>query len=138
MPTLAEILAKKKPVAPLPPKSPGLTITPEAERAAAATEIKASLDAMAPKIPPPTPRELGAMERGERVPMDHPPVDGTADDLAWFSASHAFDSSIGIVMEPHESGSHAWIACQPNPHRQPILLFRLPLLSRKRRAGDPF
>jgi hypothetical protein len=137
MPTLAEILASKasKPAAP----AAGLKITPETEKAAKAAEIKAFLDASAPKPSAPAPRELGAMERGERIPMDHPDQEATAEDHAWFSALHCFQSSLCVVVEPGADHNNpvGWIACQSSPHRPPILLFRLPLINRPH-GQNPF
>jgi hypothetical protein len=131
MPTLADILAKKKAGA----DSGGIRITPESAKAAKAAEVKAFLDASAPKAPPPAPRELGAATRGERIPMDHPPQDATEADKQWFSACHSFDSEMCIVIEPGETSEHAWLACRPNPHRPPILLHRLPLVGRPTEAN---
>lgn len=134
--TLAEILAKKKGGGSAAPGS-GLTITPETEKAALAAQIKGVLDAGAPKAQPPAPRELGAAERGERIPMDHPGPDATEEDRAWFSACHALDTRLGVVIEPGETGEHAWIACSTGAGRAPILLHRLPLLHRPS-GGNPF
>ena len=136
MPTLAEVLAAKKAAK---PASAGVRITPEGEKAALAAAYKKSFDATAPKPSAPAPRELGAMEQGERIPMDHPDQDAPADDHAWFSALHCFQSSLCVVIEPgpdHENPV-GWIACQSNPHRPPILLFRLPLINRPLH-GNPF
>ena len=138
MPTLAEILAKKA-NAPAPSKAAGIKITPESERAAKAAEVKAFLDAGAPKVQPPAPRELGAMEPGERIPMDHPTTDASEADKAWFLACHAFESSLCAVIEPGPDhlAPAVWIACQWNQHRPPILLFKLPLINRPLH-GNPF
>lgn len=130
MPTLADILAKKAPA----PKRGGLKITPETEKAAKAAEIKAMFDASAPKAPAPAPRELGAAQPGEQIPMDHPPADAAEDERIWFSACHSFESEMCIVIEPGETSEHAWIACRPGQHRTPILLHRLPLINRP--CGD--
>ena len=134
--TLAEILAAKKGGG-SKPRGSGITITPESEKAALAAQIKQTFDASAPKAQPPAPRELGAAERGERIPMDHPGPDATEADKAWFSACHALDTRLGIVIEPGETGEHAWIACSAGAGRQPILLHRLPLLHRPT-DGNPF
>jgi len=147
MPTLAEIMAAKaairaaktaiaKEEAEAKPAG-GIRITPETEKAAKAAEIKGFLDASAPKVRPPAPRELGAMEAGEQIPMDHPAPEASEADWAWFSACRAFDSSLCVVIEPGETAAHAWIACQSNPHRAPILLHRLPLLNRPN-GQNPF
>jgi hypothetical protein len=116
---LSEILAKKK--------TGGIKITPETERAQIAKTIKLTLDATAPKITPPAmmpePRELGAMEPGERIPMQHAP-EGTPE-AAWISAAHSFETSLCIIMEPAPS-PYAWLAVS-RPKSPPILLHRLPL-----------
>jgi hypothetical protein len=125
MPTLAEVLAAKK----TKPAS-GIRITPESEKAALAAAYKASFDATAPKAQPLAPRELGAVDQGERIPMEHPEPDASPEDQAWFSACHSLDTSLGIVIEPGETSEHAWIACRPNPHKAPILICRLPLINR--------
>jgi hypothetical protein len=132
MPTLAEVLAAKK------AKPAGSRITPESEKAALAATYKASFDATAPKPSAPAPRELGAMERGERIPMDHPAADATEEEKAWFLALSSFASTLCIVIEPlSETSDHAWIACQSNPSRPPILLHRLPLINRPN-GQNPF
>lgn len=127
MPTLAEILAKKKtpaekPAAPVS-TAKGPTITPATDKAAMAKTIKKTLDLAAPKInPPEEPRELGATEPGERIPMEHP---DNAREQAWLTACHSFDSDLCIVMEPQQP--FAWLAVATNEHPEPILLKRLPL-----------
>lgn len=138
MPTLAEILAKKA-TQPGPSKPSGLKITPETERAAKAAEFKAAFDATAPKVSPPAPRELGAPEQGEQIPMEHPPQDASEEERVWFTALHAFESSLCVVIEPGPDhlAPAAWIACESSPHRPPILLFKLPLLNRTL-SGNPF
>lgn len=137
MPTLAEILAKKKAAA--SPESKGMVIRAEDEKAKLAATIKQTLDASAPKPAPPLPhaneRELGAMEQGERIPMDHPaPEDGEAGQ-AWFRSLHSFETTLGIIIEPE--GEHAWIAVKATKFEPPILLQRLPLLNRPQN-GNPF
>lgn len=135
--TLAEILAKKAAKsAEAQPASAGIKITPESERTALASSIKQSLDACAPKVQPPAPRELGAMTRGERIPMDHPAQGAPDAEWEWFDSMHSFESDLGIVVDPN--GEQAWIAVQAFQSKPPILLHRLPLLNRKRREADPF
>jgi hypothetical protein len=126
MPTLAELMAAKK--AP----STGTVIRAVDEKAKLAASIKATMDDLAPKVQPPAPRELGAIDKGERIPMDYPSED---QGLEWFRSCHSFDSDMGIVIEPR--GEHAWVAVQAPGHLQPILLLRLPLLNRAE-AGQPF
>lgn len=153
MPTLAEILAKKKATV-LPPESKpktadtveaksagqesstpaggaGMVIRAEDEKAKLAASIKQTLDASAPKPAPPLThsekRELGAMENGERIPMDHPtPEDGEAGQ-EWFRCLHSFETTLGIVIEPN--GEHAWIAVKATKFEKPLLIQRLPLLN---------
>lgn len=129
MPTLAEILAAKS-AAP----STALKITPESEKAALARSIKKTLDATAP---PPKPgsrlpfegeRELGGMEKGEQIPMDHPKPD-EPEAAQWFNCLHSFESEMGIVIEPE--GNHAWVAVVTTASDSPALLLRLPLLNRQ-------
>lgn len=147
MPTLAEIMAARKSGTQgkaQPAASGGITITPESERAALAAEVKQTLDACAPvsatapKTPPLTPRELGAMEAGERLPMDHPQADCSPMEIAWFSACHSFATTLCIIIEPGETSQHAWIACRQNPQAPPIFLYRLPLWIPHPSNGDPF
>lgn len=134
MPTLAEILAKK---APAPAPAGGIKITPASEQAALAASIKATLDAGAPKAPAPAPRELGSASRGERIPMEFAPA-WDVEGAAWLSASHAFESSLCIIVEPGETSEHAWIACRLQPHLPPLLLHRLPLSHAAPTEGNPF
>ena len=137
MPTLAEILAKKKAKnAESQPAGSGLKITPESEKADLAASIKQGLDACAPKVKPPAPRELGAMTHGERIPMDHPKEGAPDAEWVWFDSMHSFESEMGIVVDPN--GEQAWIAVQAFQTKPPILLHRLPLLNRKRHESDPF
>lgn len=137
MPTLAEIMAKKagKPA----PASPSIKITPEGDKERLAANIKWTLDASAPKpLPPMTNadrRELGAIEKGERIPMDHPAAEAPEKDWQWFDSLHSFESDLGIVLEPE--GQSAWLAVQCSPGRPPLLIMRLPLLNRPQ-AGNPF
>ena len=128
--TLQEILAKKA-------TAKGIKITPETDKAALAATIKATLDATAPKIETPAtePRELAEMEPGEQVPMDHPQDPTDKEAAAWFTACHAFDSKLAIVLEPSPS-PFAWIAVE-QAGRNPILILRLPLLNRPSNA-TPF
>jgi hypothetical protein len=140
MPTLAEIMERKKAGANKPgPTSGGLKITPESEKAALAANIKQVLDATAPKSLPQlsnaNDRELGAMENGERIPMDHPAPDAGEEAHLWFHSLHSFESNLCIVIEP--SSQAAWLAIQANPHQAPVLLHRLPLLNRPQ-SGQPF
>jgi hypothetical protein len=139
MPTLAEILEKKSQSKAAPPPA-GLKITPETDKAALAATIKQTLDATAPKIHPPAcePRELGAMEPGERIPMDHPDDTDDAKARAWFTACHSFESEMGVLIEPGETAKHAWLAVASSSHPSPILLLRLPLLNRQASKHDPF
>ena len=138
--TLAEILAKKAGGGkPSPAPTGGLKITQDSERAAAAAVIKQTLDCLAPKtvpqLPQAEPRELGAMEPGERLPMDYPPQDAPAKELAWFNSLHSVEGSLGIVMEP-ESG-YGWLSIQHNAHQPPLLVLRLPLLNHSQN-NNPF
>jgi len=95
-----------------------------------AADIKLTLDGLAPKIQPlaSQPRELGAMEHGERIPMDHPSPGASEDEVKWFNSLHAFASDMGVVIDP--SNEHAWIAVRQNKHdSHPLLLLKLPLLN---------
>lgn len=129
MPTLAELLAAKSAV-----KSPGTVIRAGDDRARMAAEIKKSLDIGAPKVQPPAPRELGEMERGEVIPMDHPAADAAENEWEWFDSLHSFESELAIVVEP--GGEAAWIALQWR-NKRPLLLHRLPVVSRPS-SGNPF
>jgi len=117
----------------------GIKITPDSERAALAANIKETFDGLAPKPLPQLPqaetRELGAMEPGERLPMDYPPKDAPAGEWAWFNSLHSVEGSLGIVMEP-ESG-YGWLAVQHNAHQGPLLIKRLPLLNHQEN-NNPF
>lgn len=140
MPTLAEIMARKAEGGkPSSASGGGIKITPESDKAQLAKGIKATLDASAPKPLPPltnaNERELGAMEKGERIPMDHPAPDATDSDQRWFNSLHSFESQMCIVLEPE--GASAWLAIQANPRQAPILLHRLPLLNCPQ-PGQPF
>jgi hypothetical protein len=131
---LSEVLAKKKPAF-----MGGIKITPESEKAQIAQTIKATLDATAPKITPlaqmPEPRELGAMETGERIPMDHAP-EGTPE-AAWTFAVHSFETDLCIILEPSPS-PFAWLAVsRKHSTQQTILLQRLPLANLNH-ASNPF
>jgi hypothetical protein len=135
--TLAEILAKKAAkTAESQPTATGLKITPDSEKADLAASIKQGLDACAPKVKPPAPRELGAMTLGERVPMDQPKEGAPAAEWEWFDSMHSFESDLGIVIDPN--GEQAWIAVKAFKTKPPILLHRLPLFNRKRIELDPF
>jgi hypothetical protein len=140
MPTLAEILAAKSYKAAKPteaqPETTGIKITPESEKADLAASIKQGLDACAPKVKPPAPRELGAMTLGERVPMDQPKEGAPEAEWEWFDSLHSFESDLGIVIDPN--GQQAWIAVQAFQSNPPILLHRLPLLNRNLNESDPF
>jgi hypothetical protein len=138
MPTLAEIMAAKeaKRAAAKPPEATGIKITPESEQVARAAEIKQSLDACAPKAKPPAPRELGALQPGERVPMDHPGQGAAEDEWKWFDLMHSFATDLGIVIDPN--GEQAWIAVKARRFDPPLLLHPLPIINRKRREADPF
>lgn len=121
-------------------KAGGIKITPESEKAALAASIKQTLDATAPKQMPPLPkddprRELGAMEPGERIPVDHPHQGAPDKAWEWFDSAHSFDTELVIVIEP--TGEHAWIAVQSKKFSPPILLHRLPLCNRKQ-GPNPF
>jgi hypothetical protein len=133
MPTLAELLAKKSPAPPT--ASSGIKITPESDKAVLAATIKATFDATAPKIQPPAPeeRELGAMEPGDRIPMDHAT---DPQGKAWFTACHSYESSLCVILEPAPS-PHAWLAVTTPAHPSPILLHRLPLANYSTNA-NPF
>lgn len=133
MATLSEILAKKAARA-----GTGTVIRAEDEKAKLAASIKSTLDASAPSLPktqPPAPRELGAMEPGERLPMDHPPQGAPDAAWEWFDSLHSFESDLGIVIDP--KGEHAWLAVQAKQFDPPLLILRLPLLNR-RLPGEPF
>ena len=122
---LSEILAAKN-----QPKQEGLKISAADDKAKLAETIKLTLDGLAPKIQPPTPepRELGAMEEGERIPMDYPSPEASEDELKWFNSLHSFASDMGIVIDPN--GEQAWIAVKQNKHdSRPLLLLKLPLLN---------
>ena len=113
----------------------GMKIRAADEKAKMAADIKSTLDSSSPpKLRLPAdlpPRELGAMELGEQIPMDHLPPTSSADDSQWFSALHSFQSDLCVILEPNSP--HAWIAVErkDNPRNQkPILLFRLPLANR--------
>ena len=139
MPTLAEILARKAGASQTTPAKEGIKITPEAEKQTLAASIKATLDLTAPKPAPPLAfseeRELGATEKGERLPVDHPAANAPLEEWQHFDLMHSFQSDLGIVIDPN--GESAWIACQVVAKRPPLLLFRLPLLNRP--AGqNPF
>jgi hypothetical protein len=124
MPTLAEIMATKA-------KSSAPVIRASDEKARIAETIKLTLDGLAPKIQPPTPepRELGAMEEGERIPMDYPSPEAGEDEVKWFNSLHSFAADMGVVIDP--SNEHAWIAVKTNKHdSHPLLLLKLPLLNR--------
>ena len=138
MPSLAEIMAAKeaKKAAAKPPEASGIKITPESELASRASGIKQTLDACAPKAKPPAPRELGATQPGERIPMDHPRQGAPDAEWEWFDSMHSFESDLGIIVDPN--GEVAWIAVQGLKTKPPILLHRLPLLNRKRIESDPF
>jgi hypothetical protein len=155
MPTLAELMAKKGEVdllgesletrVILTPEGPhygkkvdgsgkfikwvskptGTVIRAVDEKAKLAASIKATMDDLAPKVQPPAPRELGAIEKGERIPMDYPSED---QGLEWFRSCHSFDSDMGIVIEP--GGEMAWVAVKAPGNSHPILLLRLPLMNR--------
>jgi hypothetical protein len=66
-------------------------------------------------------------------------LSASEDEKLWFSALHSFESSLCVVIEPGPDymSPMAWIACQPSPHRPPILLFKLPLINRPM-TGNPF
>jgi hypothetical protein len=132
-PKLSEILSAQS-----KPKSTGLVIRAEDERARMAADIKITLDGLAPKIQPlaSQPRELGAMENGERIPMEYPSPKATEEERKWFSSLHAFASDMGVVIDP--SNEHAWIAVKQNKHdSKPLLLLKLPLLNCPR-PSQPF
>jgi hypothetical protein len=95
-----------------------------------AAQIKEVLDARAPKIPEPEPRELGAMEPGEQIPMDHPPQDAAQKEHLWFTACHTFETEIGIIIDPRPQSESAWIALQMGPNQPPLLLREFPLFNR--------
>ena len=150
MPTLAEILAKKNirkggsstaddVTGASSVGGSGPVIRAEDERPKLAAVIKQALDAsaptMLPKSQPPAPRELGATQEGERLPMDHPPQGAPDEAWEWFDSLHSFESDMGIVIEP-DSG-HAWLAVQARQFQPPLLILRLPLLNRPQ-AGNPF
>jgi len=115
MATLAEILAKKA-------KPTGTVI-----RAGDTGSV-----AVPPKALPPTPRELGAIDQGERVPLDYPSED---QGWEWFRSCHAFESDMGIVIEP--GSVNAWVAVKTPGNSHPILLLRLPLMNRSE-GSNPF
>jgi hypothetical protein len=116
MPTLAEILANK-----------AKTSTGTVIRAGDTGSVEVPTKAL-----PPTPRELGAIDQGERVPLDYPTED---QGWEWFRSCHAFESDMGIVIEP--GSVNAWLAVQSPGNQTPILLLRLPLLNRSE-GSNPF
>ena len=124
---------------PAPSSSEPIKITPQSEHATRAAAIKRSLDAGAPKTPPPLPyanqRELGAMEKGERIPNDFPPQGAPDADWVWFDSLHSFETDLGLVIEP--TGTHGWIALKAHPSYPPVLLYRLPLINRPE-TNNPF
>lgn len=139
MATLAEILARKAGAPPAPAPAGGTVIRKEDEQGKLAAQIKLTLDATAPKTPPPLPhaedRELGATFKGERIPMDQP-AEGSPDaDWEWFDSLHSFECDLGIIIDPRQDC--AWIALKANPTQAPLLLHRLPLFNRAL-AGNPF
>lgn len=145
MATLAEIMARKAAGAKAPAAQSGETkgtvIRAEDERAKMAADIKRTLDACSPKVRPPADRpqekrrELGAMEPGERLPMDHPKQGAPDADWDFFNCQHSFESDLGIVIEP--DGRGAWLAVTAMPSQPPLLLMRLPLLNRPQ-ENQPF
>jgi len=143
MATLAEILTAKAEVQARKGEmskvlAHGMVIRAEDEKAKLAATIKETLDATAPKIQPlaSQPRELGAMERGERVPMDYPPQNCTEEEQKWFSSLHSFETDLCIVIDP--DSQHAWLAVKRSNHDSaPLLLHRFPLLNRPQ-SGQPF
>lgn len=152
MPTLSEILAKKNSrkggsataadVTGASAVGTGTVIRQEDEKAKLAASIKFTLDASSPKLPkahPPatadTRRELGAMEPGERLPMDHPTSEAPDAAWEWFDSLHSFETDLGIVVDPN--GDHAWLAVNSRQFQPPLLLLKLPLINRKE-YGNPF
>lgn len=130
---LSEILAAQN-----KPKSEGIKISAASEKARMAADIKLTLDGLAPKIQPlaSQPRELGAMEHGERIPMEYPAPEASEDETQWFHSLHAFASDMGVVIDP--SNEHAWIAVKQSKHdSKPLLLLKLPLLNCPR-PSQPF
>ncbi len=106
----------------------GMIIKAEDEKKKLAASIKETMDGLAPKIQPPTPepRELGATEKGERLPFQYPENPSDPDDREWFASMHAFESDLVIVLDP--DSKHAWIAVKRNKHHPfPLLLHKLPL-----------
>lgn len=143
MPTLAELLAAKGgreaaqgTAPPTNQRGEGTVIRAEDDRARLAADIKRSLDLGAPKVRPQ--RELGEMEKGEQIPMDHPAADAPESEWEWFDCLHSFETELGVVIEPGEQGEAkaAWLALQWGEKR-PLLLHRLPVLNRPC-AGNPF
>ena len=144
MATLAEIMARKAggASAPLAPsgETNGTVIRAADERGKLAANIKQTLDACAPPMPPKVQapaqqRELGATETGERIPMDQPPQGAPDAAWEWFDSLHSFESDLGIIVDP--SGEHAWLAVQAKQFAPPLLILRLPLFNRPV-SGNPF
>ena len=133
MATLAELMAAKAAV-PAPPSS-GVVIRAEDEKAKLAASIKHTMDALAPKVSPPAPRELGNTQPEETLPMDYPPQGSPESELEWFRSLHSFDSDLGVVIDP--MGLKAWIAVRPQGVTKPLLLLKLPILSCPS-YGQPF
>lgn len=135
MATLAEIMAKKQAAA---STASAPVIRQADEKVALAATIKATLDGTAPKIQPlaSQPRELGATERGERIPMDYPPQDAPEEATKWFRSLHSFATDLCVVIDPE--APRAWIAVAPQGMQHaPLLLYPLPLHNRSLN-GQPF
>lgn len=145
MATLAEIMARKAAGAKAPAapsgETKGMVIRAEDERERLAASIKMTLDASAPKAQAPARessedrRELGAMEPGERLPMDHPPQGAPESEWDYFNCLHSFTTDLGIVIDL--DGQSAWLAVTGMPNRPPLLLHKLPLFNRPT-ANQPF
>ena len=85
---------------------------------------------------PPEPRELGQNRPGEQIPFEFPTEDKAKD--GWLRAKQAFDTEMGIMIDPGENPEFAWIAIQrKDDPSNLILLHHLPILVAKK-SDEPF
>lgn len=86
---------------------------------------------------PQEPRHLHRTQRGEDMPINHPPQGCSVAEETWFEAIWAFDSDLGIYVDQTEGNERAWLAIRRPGGKGLLLLHPLPLLN-YHKEGEPY
>lgn len=132
MPTISELLSKKKPSG---------KPTPTRAKSARVGGLKLKSDPNIPEKEEPTTEDRRSLSTtfGEDVPPTWPPK-GPAQEV-WASALQALDTELCIMPDPDPRNERAWIAIRtPEKPNNPLFLFALPMFPspKTKNENEPF